>query len=300
MAENINSIGTIYNAPETQWSGVVATSTNRRWIGNSLVERTIQTTRTDLKSVGLQTSVVENIDEESQGTRVISRALIPFIRPRAVSFIGHGFLPNTRLYVFFDGTDVNAFVTPASSSYTSDTTIIAASPLITTAAGKVEGTFSIPEYRFAGQANVPRFKTGEIEFRMTSSSINGRVGIGTATKEPSTAATAIYYAKGILETEQETIIATRNAIVVTTSVSQTTSVNNTTTRDRTIQVQVQDGDNPDPLAQTFLIGEEGGAFIPKIDVFFSHKDKNLPVWVEIRNTVNGYPGPKILPFGRNF
>ena len=300
LAENINSIGTIYNAPETQWSGVVATSTTQSWIGNSLVERTIQTTRTDLKSVGLTTTVVENIDEESQGTRVISRALIPFIRPRAVSFIGHGFLPNTRLYVFFDGTDVNAYVTPASSLYTTDTTIIAASPLITTASGKVEGTFSIPEYRFAGQANVPRFKTGEIEFRMTSSSVNGRAGLGGVTKQPSTAGTTSYYAKGILETEQETIIATRNATVVTTNVSQTTSVNNTTTRDRVIAIQQQEDGGNDPLAQTFIIGEEGGAFIPKIDVFFAKKDKNLPVWVEIRNTVNGYPGPKILPFGRKF
>ena len=28
------------------------------------------------------------------------------------------------------------------------------------------------------------------------------------------------------------------------------------------------------------------------------KDNNLPVWVEIRNVVNGYPAEKILPFGR--
>ena len=33
-------------------------------------------------------------------------------------------------------------------------------------------------------------------------------------------------------------------------------------------------------------------------MFFSAKDDTLPVTVEIRNVVNGYPGPKILPFGR--
>ena len=44
-------------------------------------------------------------------------------------------------------------------------------------------------------------------------SLNGRAGIGGVTSQPSTAGTTIYYAKGILETEQETIIATRNAIV---------------------------------------------------------------------------------------
>ena len=307
LAQNQNSIGTIWNSWETQWSGVVATrSLGASWQGNALVQRTIQTTRTDLKRTGLRTDVVENVEEESQGSRVISKALIPFVRPRAIQFVGQGFQPNTRLYVFFDGTDVNAYVTPASSLYTGDTTIVAASPLITTAAGKIEGTFNIPDYKFAGQNNIPKFRTGEVEFRMTSSSVNARAGVGGVTTQPSTAGTTIYTAKGILETEQETIIATRNAIVVQTDVDQTTSRNSSTTRSRVIAVQQQDdGDNNntddggnDPLAQTFIVAEEGGAFIPKIDLFFGKKDNNLPVWVEIRNVVNGYPGPKILPFGR--
>ena len=120
-----NAIGTVWNSWETQWSGVV--STTRRIISNGfgILERTIQTTRSDLRRTGLRTDVVENIEEESQGTRVIARALIPFVRPRTISFVGQGFLPNTRLYVFFDGVAVNTYVTPNSSSYTTDTTIVA-------------------------------------------------------------------------------------------------------------------------------------------------------------------------------
>ena len=76
------------------------------------------------------------------------KSLNTFVRPRVITFKGTGFLPNTRLYVFFDQQDVNSFVTPASSDFTTDATIVAGSPLITTAAGKVEGTFEIPEYRF--------------------------------------------------------------------------------------------------------------------------------------------------------
>jgi hypothetical protein len=38
--------------------------------------------------------------------------------------------------------------------------------------------------------------------------------------------------------------------------------------------------------------------ITKIDFFFAAKDNNMPVWCEIRNVVNGYPGAKVLPFGR--
>jgi len=54
----------------------------------------------------------------------------------------------------------------------------------------------------------------------------------------------------------------------------------------------------DPLAQTFKVDEDGGCFITKLDLFFAAKDNNVPVWVELRNVVNGYPGKKLLPFGR--
>ena len=47
--------------------------------------------------------------------------------------------------------------------------------------------------------------------------------VGGIVKDPLTAGNVIYHAVGILETEQETIIATRNAQVVQTRVSQTTS-----------------------------------------------------------------------------
>ena len=54
----------------------------------------------------------------------------------------------------------------------------------------------------------------------------------------------------------------------------------------------------DPLAQTFKVDEDAGCFITSVDLFFAIKDKNLPVWVEIRTVVNGYPGKKLLPLGR--
>ena len=129
LAANRNAIGTVWNSWETQWSGVVST-TRSQFVGvnnniGNLVERTIQTTRSDLRRTGLRTDVVENIEEESQGNRVIARALIPFVRPKtgdeALQFIGEGFLPNTRLYPFFDGVDVSAYCRPKSAEYTDST-----------------------------------------------------------------------------------------------------------------------------------------------------------------------------------
>ena len=286
LAANQNRIGTVWNAWETQWSGVVDTSgiINRWTAGRRRFGRVLQTTRTDLARVGLRSRVVEQIDEESQGSRVVSRAMIPFVRPRNITVTGIGFKPNTRVYAFFDKKDVNAYVTPSSTTYTSDTTAAAASPLITTAAGKIECTFAIPEHRFAGQENVPKFQTGEVEFRLTSSSTDDR------TSDPITAGQGVYHANGILETEQETIIATRNARFVQDQVNQTTSRE----EQRTV---TQFLGWFDPLAQTFLCDKQGGAFITKVDLYFANKDDNLPVTVQIRNVVNGYPGKKVLAFG---
>ena len=46
-----------------------------------------------------------------------------------------------------------------------------------------------------------------------------------------------------------------------------------------------------------MVDDEGGVFLTSIDLYFSTKDANIPVTVQLRNTVNGYPGGKILPFG---
>ena len=290
-----NKLGTVWNSWETQWSGTVATRTETRTTGNVTITRAIQTVRSDLRRTGIRTDVVEQIDEESQGTRVISRALIPWVRPRNITFKGQGFLPNTKLYVFFDGTAMAPYVTPKNTTYTSDDTVAEAVQLVSDGKGDVEGTMRIPEYRFAGQQAVPKFKTGEVEFRITSSSTNLRTPL------PKTAGQTTYVAKGILETEQETIVATRNARVVQTDVSETTSRLDTSSRviSRTVESRDDRGNgNPDPLAQTFLVEEEGGCFLTELDVYVETKDNDLPMWVEIRNVINGYPGAKILPFGR--
>ena len=58
-----------------------------------------------------------------------------------------------------------------------------------------------------------------------------------------------------------------------------------------------------PLAQTFKIEKNPevttvGRFLTSVDIYFGAKDDTLPVTVEIRNVVNGYPGNKILPYSR--
>ena len=58
-----------------------------------------------------------------------------------------------------------------------------------------------------------------------------------------------------------------------------------------------------PLAQTFSVEndsefEVSGRFLSSVDVYFADKDDNLPITLEIRTVVNGYPTNKVLPFSR--
>ena len=101
-----------------------------------------------------------------------------------------------------------------------------------------------------------------------------------------------YYAQGILETKQATFVATRNGILVQEQVAQNQTIVQTSER------VVSDTGWYDPLAQTFLVKSQGGAFLTKVDVFFASKDKNIPVTLELREVVNGYPGKYVLPFSR--
>jgi len=300
-AQNANAIGTVWNAWETQWSGVTTINLGTRRSnygefghGYHNVQRSIDIVTTGQRRTGTQTSVGSRINEESLGSKVISRGIVPFVRPRTISFSGTCFAPNTRLYVFFDRVDVSSYCTPASSLFTTDTTIAAGSPLITNSSGQIEGSFAIPDYKGRELGTVPFFRTGEVEFRLTSSSTNARSVTANTSTKPFTAGQIIYHAKGIIETTQETIVATREPILVQTDVDQETimtaaasSINETVTNFL-----------HDPLAQTFMVPDDGGSFITSVDFFFGAKDENLPVWCEIRNVVNGYPGPKVLPFGR--
>lgn len=153
------------------------------------------------------------------------------------------------------------------------------SNIITNATGDVAGTFLIPNTNFL------KFRTGSRELVFTDSSTNNKLLADTQGR-------VNYTATGTLQTRQSTVASVRNAEVIREVVRQTDTV--TDTADRVI------GDTGwyDPLAQTFLIDVKNGCFLTKVDIFFQSKDSNLPVTLEIRNTVNGYPGTRTLPFSK--
>ena len=277
-------VGTEWNEWQDQWTGNPRSTD--RWQGRSLV----RTTSRDVVQTrsGIRTTIVPQTVRQSLGSRVISVAFVPFIRSRTISFEGYGLRPNTRVYPFFDNIDVSVYVTPTGGSLGGN--------VVTDANGFVSGTFAIPNPNTTGN---PRWRTGKRVFRLTSSSTNSQDKTAVATS-----AEGDFDAKGLLETTQEAIISTREARTQRTA----TTGQRTTTRtaSRVIAVrQPQRNDDPprgngDPLAQSFIVDEEDGIFITSLDAFFATKSSTIPVKAEIRNMVNGYPGPKVLPFAQKW
>ena len=275
-------IGTVWNEWTNNWTGQQTTNSTegfqqRGGHGWRVMQRDIQTTvSTGTRTrAGIRQVIVPKTITNSIGDRIISVAFVPFIRSRSVSFTATRMRPNTRVYSFFDSDDVSTYVTPDGGSLGGN--------LVTDANGAVTGTFAIPDPKV--DAN-PRWRTGQRIFRLTSSSTN------VLTQAPDTAANAEYIARGIIETVQNTIISTRTAAIEFRATNETENVSRTDVqRGASRQVGYHD-----PLAQTFMIDDAGGVFLTSMDLYFSSKDANVPLTLQVRNTVNGYPGQNILPF----
>jgi hypothetical protein len=170
--------------------------------------------------------------------------------------------------------------TISGSNSSAQGTIVSITPqstLVTNSAGELEFLFNIP------QTDAVRFRTGTREFKL--------VDVSTYNGDYTSRGITNYVADGTLITKQATVNAVRNASIVQEAVTpDTRTIYNQSTR------IVADSGWYDPLAQSFLIQQKGGAFLTSIDVFFATKDDNLPVTLQVREMVNGTPGKTILPF----
>ena len=174
---------------------------------------------------------------------------------------------------FANAQTISGSISGAQGSVVSVTT---PNTLTTTSSGEIEFLFDIPE------SDSVRFRTGTRELKLSDSS--------TYAGDYTSRGIATYEATGTLTTKQATINAVRNAQLVQEQVSDTQTIYNTSYR------VTSDSGWYDPLAQSFLIQQKGGAFLTSIDVFFATKDSKLPVTLQIREMVNGTPGKNILPF----
>lgn len=176
------------------------------------------------------------------------------------------------------GSNIAEDSTVATGTVNAVTLATAGGTLKSNSSGDLYLLFAIPNN------DAVKFRTGTREFKLVDTSdVNG---------DFTSRGRTTYTASGILETKQQTVNAVRNAILVDEVVRDNRVIVQTSSR------VVSDTGWYDPLAQTFLVQQPGGAFLSKVDVFFASKDKNMPVTMEIREVVNGYPGKNILPFSK--
>jgi len=151
--------------------------------------------------------------------------------------------------------------------------------LVTNFGGDVAGIFDIPN------TNALRFPTGNREFKLIDNLDNNDL-------TAKTRGFGNYHAEGVLQTWQATYNSVRNAEVVRTTVTDERTI----VTDERVGRLIRDTGWYDPLAQTFLVQNRGGAFITSVDVWIASVDPVKPITMQIREVVNGYPGKNILPF----
>lgn len=255
---------------------------------------TVSTTSRDVVATTTQTTMRSDLDFSATninnrfdfGEIVQDVSIQPFVRPKRIRFSARNLKPSTRVYAYFDGKPVSVHCTPTNSSYSPSG--VKGGALVTDTSGDVYGYFDVP-------ANT--FKTGDRVFRLCDVS-----DIIVAAEAITTQAAATYTASNISITKARYALNTRLPQVTVNPVNDTIIRQNVTTT-RTTQVLSSNTTAPriDPIAQTFYVGEaenDTGVFIKKIDLYFRTKHPTLGVEVQIREVDNGFPSPKIVPFGR--
>lgn len=242
---------------------------NYTWVPGVTSSDYSNTTSTQTRT-GILTTLTPTTTTQIIGTNMVDTGIVPYMRSVSISFTAKNLRPNDRVYPFFDNVNVSAYTNPTGGTQ--------GSALITDANGTISGTFIVPDSASTGVM----FRTGARVFKLIDDINNNSSNATTSTA-------AQFISAGILDTQQNTVLSTQVMTTVQTTVSQTQQLVGT-------NVQSIAG-YMDPLAQSFLVEAPGGAFISKVNIYFSSKDDSIPVTLQLRNMINGYPGPNIIPFG---
>jgi hypothetical protein len=295
-----NAMGTVWDEWRTDWTGVSQETVNTtfndpiRVVGVSDsgertvriadgTSRTITTTTERQTRTGYTSAIVPKVVKTLVADRVVNVAFVPYIRSRYIKFEAKRLKPNTRYYPYFDHVNVDTYCKPADPNQPDNHYLpneigmtLDQRALISDGVGNLNGWFNIPNSDYL------RFLSGRRIFRLTDDEDN--------TSLATSFAEAAYDAQGALETVQSTITSVRQPSFERKTVTDTRVIQNRSVGEEVVNYV-------DPLAQTFLVSDmNGGIMLTGIDLFFNIKDDTLPVTVQIREVVGGYPTQKIVPF----
>lgn len=288
VQKTIAAYGTKWGSWKTNWTGRSSVTENipghggrtsegwakidtSRLIRRSGVKgNTIKTTTTITKQMrrGTRLVAVPNRIKKIMGSRVVDVSVIPYMRSIPVAFEAKNLKPNTDLHCFFNDVDVDDHITPDSGFEP----LVASFSVATDASGKCKGTFQIPA------TDALRFRTGQRPFCLIDDTFN-----------PTTSAEAEFLAAGHLQKKQRDVLSISKPKLITVGVTQKRT--KTDTRRDFVGWY-------DPVAESFLVEQEGGVFATSIEVFFKTKDAALPVSIQVVTTDNGYPSQNQVPFSQ--
>ena len=193
---------------------------------------------------------------------------LAYIRAIRLSLQLKGARPNTVMNIYFDSVNVNFYCRLDKSSNYGEN-------LNTDVNGELTFIFDVPGGTFTtGTKTIFITDAASISDATINGSVYGK-------------ASAVFVSTGIQELYQDTVTITEieNVIIeqtIPTVIQQTP---------REVNWGGGGDGGGDPLAQSFFtFGVAGGCFLTSIDLFFNTRDGNgIPVIVDIRPLVNGYP-----------
>lgn len=282
-ANNKRGFGTQWNEWESIWTGIDQVEEEQDDIQKRIVELPHVASTSAIPSVNsgsIRVGVsrkVQSIDQKNSnfinarqlknrikhriGSRVIDRSVVPYIPLNTVTATVAGLKPNsTNLSLYFDGEVVKSGI--STDIYGSCTVSFEISA----------GTF------LAGQRTV-------------------RIADSAVTANATIAAEAVYYCTGLLEQRDSGSYSTRPPELRRQTAASESIAKDPFNRDID---SVENNHWSDPVSQTFLVDKKtnpDGIFLSSADLYFAAKDATLPVTVQIRPTVSGYPSPSVvIPF----
>jgi len=289
-ANDARGFGTQWNDWEYLWSGTQIRTDQK----DDIQKRILETPRTNspssiptVNSGNEKTSVNRNFSQVDQKTgnlvnanrmigrttyrtpdnRIVDRTVVPYVPSSVIGVTAYGLRPNsTGLNLYLDG-------------------ILVKSGLTTNSNGTVGATFA-----FSSEG----YLSGEKSVRISDNA---------TTQNTTQAADGIFYCGGTVRQRFDGVYSTRNPEYRRQTVTSEGIIKDPFNREVSydnIQETISSNQWVDPLCQTFIVDKKAypeGIFVNSVNLYFDTKDSNLPVTVQLRPTVNGYPSPSVsFPF----
>jgi hypothetical protein len=253
--------------------------------GKVSTEETVTDQRTNIETI-----VSAETESYDLGNFVTDISLIPYIRAQTIKLYSYGLKPNTRFHIFFDGENMNDFVTPVVVSQYFDATQdrttgyldydtdlsnigIEGASIFSNNNGEVLAFMRLPN------GVNKRFRVGEKDVIITDSPTND--------SDASTYSKGSFIASGLNLQKQNTIISTKTQKVERRAVVET----------RTSTIQRSSASpagwfevGPSCAAYSIYVDEAEdveGVFMSSVDIWLSALHPSLGVWFELREMDSG-------------